>query len=65
MTKYSISTDNSGRICGVSPPLNEPVNPMSVSLSDIRIPRGRLLMIENGVEIEILKREMPEGESQP
>lgn len=33
---------------------------MSLSLSDMRLPRGRLLVIENGVEIEIVKREMPE-----
>jgi hypothetical protein len=36
---------------------------MSASLSDMRLPRGRLLVVENGVEIEILKREMPESAS--
>lgn len=31
---------------------------MSLSLSDMRLPRGRLLVIENVVEVEIVKREM-------
>lgn len=31
---------------------------MSATLADMRLPRGRLLVIENDVEIEISKREM-------
>lgn len=39
------------------------IDPMSASLAEMQLPRGRLLMIENGVEIEIQKREMPESKA--
>jgi hypothetical protein len=34
----------------------KPKDRMNLTLDDMKLPRGRLLIIENGVEIEITKR---------
>jgi hypothetical protein len=35
----------------------QPPDYMSATLEDMRLPRGRLLIVENGKEIEITKKE--------
>ena len=38
-------------------PNHKPINYMEATLADMRLPRGRLMVMESGKEIEIPKRQ--------